>query len=130
MFLLLFFCFVFQSLLNINILRFGSCLRFFEEVQPEILHEFVQSDQAVENYVALNNDDIKFYAPKCICFISYYPFLGAFRTCLNELYRISTSKQGLIPIERQLLNFMLEVPLPPKGIIAVEVTPLCFFFQF
>ncbi|EFA86527.1 WD40 repeat-containing protein [Heterostelium album PN500] len=62
------------------------------------------------------------YVPKCICFISHYPFYSFFRICLNEIYQkvfFSTTPQ---PIERCIYNMIQEVPLPTLGVNNVNYT--------
>lgn len=54
------------------------------------------------------------YAPKCICLLSLHPYLEQYRIFLTELYRLSLTP-SLLPLERYISNFMLEVPLPPMG---------------
>ncbi|ETO26848.1 hypothetical protein RFI_10286, partial [Reticulomyxa filosa] len=61
----------------------------------------------------------RYHAPKCICLISYHPFIEAYRIYLTELYRLSLTPSE-IPIERYLCNFFLETPLPPRGYFSVR----------
>jgi DENN (AEX-3) domain/uDENN domain/dDENN domain len=61
----------------------------------------------------------KYYAPKCICILSQYPFLKSFRDVLTGLYQISLTPSD-IPMERRVCNLMLEVPLPPPGRFSVQ----------
>ena len=57
--------------------------------------------------------------PKTLCVLSHYPFHNAWRTFLQQLYRISLSSAPL-PIERYIANFTVELPLPPRGQVEVK----------
>ena len=61
------------------------------------------------------------YAPKCICLLSLHPYLEQYRIFLTELYRLSLTP-SLLPLERYISNFMLEVPLPPMGSLRYAYT--------
>eukprot|EP00474_Spongospora_subterranea_P009584 CRZ10042.1 hypothetical protein [Spongospora subterranea] len=69
---------------------------------------------------ASNVEDF-WFAPKCICILSSWPFFGPMRTFLTQLYRISLTPTP-IPLERHLVNFMREVPVPPRGGVKVQFT--------
>lgn len=91
---------------------YGTCLRFYEQVPRKTLEDFIKSKKAQE--IGVGNIDLgisPYYAPKCICCISYHPFILAFRTWLTELYRQSLTP-SLIPIERHISNLFQEIPLP------------------
>eukprot|EP01133_Synstelium_polycarpum_P013717 gene13717-16171_t len=62
------------------------------------------------------------YAPKCICFLSHYPFHSFFRICLNEIYQKVFFSTSPIPIERWIYNMVQEVPLPIPGINSITYT--------
>lgn len=53
------------------------------------------------------------YAPKCICVLSRFPFYSIFREWLYELYRKIFFSKLTIPIEQYIINFVMEVPVPP-----------------
>src|SRR5690606_32011327 len=102
---------------------YGVCLRFFEIVPLNKIEEFILRDgEILEKSTGINLSDFinkpnlikNYYAPKCICIISYYPFILQYRTFLTELYRISLTPTN-IPIERFISNLFLETPLPPNG---------------
>ncbi|RQM29471.1 hypothetical protein B5M09_011953 [Aphanomyces astaci] len=50
------------------------------------------------------------YSPKCIVVLSQYPFFSAFRTFLQQIYRLSLSEAPL-PLERYVANFVSEIPV-------------------
>ena len=60
------------------------------------------------------------YAPKVLVILSHYPLFHLFTEFLARLYHLSLSSTS-VPIERYIVNFMKEVPLPPKGI-----TEICY----
>ncbi|GAM26350.1 hypothetical protein SAMD00019534_095250 [Acytostelium subglobosum LB1] len=62
------------------------------------------------------------YTPKCICFLSHYPFYSFFRVCLNDLYQKVFFMSAPLPIERYILNMVHDVPLPVQGVSTVNYT--------
>jgi len=61
------------------------------------------------------------YAPKVLVLLSHYPLFHLFTEFLARLYHLSLSSSPL-PIERYVVNFVKEVPLPPKGITEISYT--------
>jgi len=51
--------------------------------------------------------------------LSHYAFHNAWRSYLQQLYRISLAGAPL-PIERYIANFVMELPLPPRGLVEVK----------
>ena len=62
----------------------------------------------------------KYYVPKCICFISLYPFFIEYKKILEEIYEYSKRENVEIPLEKIINNLILEVPVPPRGIYSIE----------
>jgi len=60
------------------------------------------------------------YAPKAICLLSNWPFFDQFSTFLQTVYRITKTPSVPIPVERYVMNFMHEVPVPPLGKTSVQ----------
>ena len=54
------------------------------------------------------------HVPKALMILSRYPLFHLFREFLGQLYRISMQTSA-IPLERYVVNFISEVPLPPQG---------------
>ncbi len=54
------------------------------------------------------------FVSKTLTVCSHYPFFDSFKLFLLQLYRVSLSRSP-VPIERLIQNFILEVPLPPRG---------------
>ena len=67
-------------------------------------------------------DDFTIYVPKCLCILSIYPYLVAFREYLTQLERLSRSGEMQLPVERYITNFCSEVPAPPPGSFEVQTT--------
>jgi len=59
------------------------------------------------------------FLPKTLVVLSHYAFHNAFRSFLQQLYRISLAGAPL-PIERYIANFAMELPLPPRGRVEVS----------
>jgi hypothetical protein len=65
------------------------------------------------------NGSTMVYAPRKICLLSYWPFLGNFCQYLEELYRHARSTSR-IPLERLILQ-LWETPLPGSGRMRVQL---------
>jgi len=63
----------------------------------------------------------RLFAEKCICIVSHYGYFDQYLDFLRELYRISLSPSK-IPMERYIVNFTRETPLPPEGCLKIEYT--------
>ena len=60
------------------------------------------------------------FEPKSIVLLSSWPFFNDFKSFLLTLLRITKSVKSPLPIERYLMNFMHEVPVPPQGKTSVQ----------
>lgn len=89
----------------------GCCLTVYEPITTEQLKSLKNSNLIgdIENI-----DDVRLYLPKCICIISTWPFVPAFKKFLLSLHVISTS-ESKIPIERYICNIIDDVPAPPTA---------------
>ena len=71
------------------------------------------------------------YFPKCLTIISNHCFLPPFREYLLQLYRISTTPNTPLPLERYILNLTQESPAPvPKGHVEVQLQILNSTLKF
>lgn len=68
--------------------------------------------------------EVEMFVPKCICILSAYPYLVAFREYLTQLDRLTKSGDMKIPLERYITNFCAEIPAPPPGSFEVQATIL------
>lgn len=59
------------------------------------------------------------YAPRALVVLSHYSFFHLFKQFLSAIYRLSLSSLPL-PIERYIINFISEMPLPPQGVTEVN----------
>lgn len=72
---------------------------------------------------SLNNSNAKFkrlYIPKAICLVSIYPFISNHRKILQTIYKYSSISKQTKPIEKMILNLIIEIPVPPRGVYSVE----------
>jgi pentatricopeptide repeat protein len=60
------------------------------------------------------------FIPKCICILSAYPYLVAFREYLTQLDRLTKIGDMKLPLERYIVNFCAEIPAPPPGSFEVQ----------
>jgi hypothetical protein len=61
------------------------------------------------------------YTPNCLCLISHWGFFDIFKQFLSQIYRIYKA-EAPIPIERYVMNFVFDIPLPPRGDTRVQYT--------
>merc|ERR1719361_2262321 len=101
----------------------GASIVFWERISPmdilsmsETLNQFRKECGESE----INSMPGAVYAPKAICLLSHWPFFNQFTTYLETLYRITKTPNAPIPVERYLMNFMHEVPVPPMGKTSVQ----------
>jgi len=92
---------------------YGTCLTLYEpyEIPETSTHD--SSTPITEVFV-----------PKCLCILSSWPYLTAFREYLTQLNRFSKSGSMTVPIERCVINFCSEIPAPPPGSFEVQTTIL------
>ncbi len=88
---------------------YGVCLTMFEPFEVETVEK---KEVKVE----------EIFQPKCICILSAYPYLVAFREYLTQLERLTKSGDMTVPLERYVANFCSEVPAPPPGSFEVQTT--------
>lgn len=87
-----------------------TTLHIWEIIEPDEISEHMGKK--------IDSTQPMLYAPKALTIISHYPFYHLFSQFLHRLYHISLSNAPL-PIERYIVNFVHEVPLPPQGISEV-----------
>eukprot|EP01041_Mallomonas_annulata_P007630 gene7630-15617_t len=108
-----FFTFVLTDVSGIKM--YGASLHVYELVEPEelavMLGHSIGSPQFPKWPIV--------FAPKALTILSHYAFYNLYREYLEQLYRISLSSSP-IPLERYIVNFVHEVPLPPQGQIEIN----------
>jgi hypothetical protein len=87
-----------------------TTLHIWEIIEPDDITQHMQK--------LIDSTQSMLYAPKALTVISHYPFYHLFSQFLHRLYHISLSNAPL-PVERYIVNFVHEVPLPPQGISEV-----------
>eukprot|EP00554_Chaetoceros_debilis_P015181 CAMPEP_0194122200 /NCGR_PEP_ID=MMETSP0150-20130528/49611_1 /TAXON_ID=122233 /ORGANISM="Chaetoceros debilis, Strain MM31A-1" /LENGTH=1546 /DNA_ID=CAMNT_0038814935 /DNA_START=144 /DNA_END=4781 /DNA_ORIENTATION=+ len=71
--------------------------------------------------VLTGNQHDLFFLPKCLVVLSHYGFFEVWRKFLLQIYHISIVEAPL-PIERYICNFVCEVPLPPMGLVGIDLS--------
>jgi hypothetical protein len=116
---------------------YGTCLTFYEEYCPPVNNpwrrkDFVH-DSAERDIEVTMEDEGKFtlYLPRCLCILSIWPYVTAFREYLAQLYRLATATNCMTaPIERYIMNICMEIPSPPPGAFEVQVNILDSVIRF
>jgi hypothetical protein len=61
-----------------------------------------------------------FYVPKCIAFVSLYPFYIEHSKILKTIYGFTRAGKAKKPLEKIIESLIIEVPVPPRGIYKVN----------
>ena len=74
--------------------------------------------------VNIKNPNI--YIPKCLLFISIYPFFNEYETIIQNLFFYTNGenlKENItIPIDKFIENLLIEIPYPPRGLFTLQYT--------
>ena len=120
---------------------YGTCLTVHEEFEPAddddspwarqpnapFIHSGDSMDGSSDNNIEVTMDDASsntttLYIPRCLCILSHWPYVQAFRDYLAQLYRLaSTTDCMTAPLERYIMNLCVEIPAPPPGAYEVQV---------
>lgn len=116
---------------------YGTCLTIYEEYHPPEGTSWRRPDHihgdAGERDIEVTVDDkvSALYLPRCLCILSIWPYVRAFREYLAQLYRLATSTNCMsAPIERYIMNICMEIPAPPPGAFEVQVNILDSVIRF
>ena len=60
-----------------------------------------------------------YYIPKCICLVSIHPYVKLYQKILSNIYTYGCSTSNEIPLEKIITNLIIEVPIPPRGLISI-----------
>lgn len=101
---------------------FGVCLTIHEPFSVKVKSGDKSSEDSKEE--SDSGKVIDMFVPKCICILSAYPYLVAFREYLTQLDRLIRRGDMNVPIERYITNFCSEVPAPPPGSFEVQTSIL------
>jgi hypothetical protein len=116
---------------------YGTCLTIYEEYHPPVdaprrRHDMVHSGSGENDIeVTVDSANATLYMPKCLCILSFWPYVNAFREYLSQLYRLASSTNCMTaPIERYIMNLCDEIPAPPPGAFEVQVNILDSVIRF
>jgi hypothetical protein len=116
---------------------YGTCLTIYEEFHPSDdepwrSQDLVHGDSGERDIeVTMDNQGSTLYLPRCLCIMSIWPYVTAFREYLAQLYRLATSTNCMTaPIERYIMNICMEIPAPPPGAFEVQVNILDSIIRF
>eukprot|EP00536_Pseudo-nitzschia_multiseries_P000357 jgi/Psemu1/317290/estExt_fgenesh1_pm.C_50007 len=118
---------------------YGTCLTIYEEYKPpknapwrhnfEHIYPSWCGGTGIE--VSVNSAENCLYIPRCLCILSIWPYVTAFREYLAQLYRLATSTDCMkAPIERYVMNLCMEIPAPPPGAFEVKISILDSVIRF
>ena len=108
---------------------YGTCLTVYEEYEPPSdaplqAHHLVHCDSGERDIeITVDNAKTTLYLPRCLCLLSMWPHLTAFREYLAQIYRLATSTDCMkVPLERYIVNICMEIPAPPPGAFEVQIS--------
>lgn len=112
--------------------QYATCLRFTETLKKPQLTETLNAVQKHLGKPAPTGHQLKdelrcdlvrkkvsIHRPKCLCLLSSQPLNSLFREFLKHLYHTSMYPSPY-PVERLLINFIHEIPVPPPGATCVS----------
>merc|ERR1712154_601183 len=103
--------------------NYGVAIIFWERLSPMDILSMSETLNAFRSECDCNEITTMpgaVYAPKALCILSHWPFYNQFSTFLQTIYRVTKTPSAPIPVERYLMNFMHEVPVPPMGKTSVQ----------
>eukprot|EP00934_Nitzschia_sp_Nitz4_P000654 Nitzschia sp. Nitz4//scaffold8_size234185//133089//136932//NITZ4_001270-RA/size234185-augustus-gene-0.271-mRNA-1//-1//CDS//3329559845//654//frame0 len=116
---------------------YGTCLTVMEEYKPPndaplMTPNCIHTDPEKEDIeVTMGKEQTTLFLPRCLCILSIWPYMDAFREYLAQLYRLATSTNCMTaPIERYILNLCMEIPAPPPGAFEVQLNILDSVIRF
>lgn len=116
---------------------YGTCLTVYEEYDPPSdaplqAQHLVHSDSGERDIeITVDNEKSTLYLPRCLCLLSMWPYITAFREYLAQIYRLATSTNCMtVPLERYIMNICMEIPAPPPGAFEVQINILDSVIRF
>jgi hypothetical protein len=116
---------------------YGTCVTFYEEYVPpadapfrrtDFVHDSAERDIEV---TMKDENESALYLPRCLCIMSIWPYVTAFREYLAQLFRLAMATDCMTaPIERYVMNICQEIPAPPPGAFEVQVNILDSVIRF
>lgn len=68
-----------------------------------------------------DEEEVVYYVPKVLAVLSHYPFFDTYQKFLKLIYKVSRTPSSPLPIERFVVHFCREVPLPPPGRVEIII---------
>ena len=116
---------------------YGTCLTILEEYEPPSdaplrAQHLVHGDSGERDIeITVDEQCPTLYLPRCVCILSIWPYMNAFREYLAQLYRLATTTNCMmVPMERYIMNICMEIPAPPPGAFEVQIHILDSVIRF
>ena len=99
----------------------GNYKKMFDKYQEKdekflcLMKDIVQKKQSDnnENENAFNN----YYIPKCLCFVSVYPYINKYEEILRTIYSLTIDKRySYLFIDQIIEKLIIETPKIPRGL--------------
>ena len=84
--------------------------------------KLIDQEPKVLNKISNIHNYKYYFIPKCICIVSIHPYVKLFQEILSSIYKYSQSNEIQKPLEKIIANFIIEVPIAPRGLYNIEFT--------
>ena len=102
-----------------NNMKFFNDLEIKKEIKEEEKLHYSHSTNNLNNLL-FKKDFGKIYIPKVICLVSVYPFFSTQEKILKSIYKYSKKENLNIPIEKILIDILVNIPIPSRGLYQIE----------
>ena len=102
------------------------CLKHNERFKSEMDFNYDENIQNCKHPSSKNNNIIietyqNYYFPKVLCLVSTQHYFNEQKKILKQIYQYFLEKnQKKIPLEKKILTILLNIPIPPKGLLELE----------
>ena len=109
---------------------FGTGKKYKKFKTVNNLNEIISDKNRKKSEFQINSDTSlsknlpifkKYFFPKIICLVSVFPFFTEQEKIINQIYNYYTEKaEKKIPLEKIILTVLLNIPIPPKGLVELK----------
>ena len=111
--------------------KYLSCLIIYESIEDykKMYDKYQEKDEKflclMKDMVSKKSSDISenentfkhYYIPKCLCFVSVYPYINKYEEILRTIYNLTLDKQySYLFIDQIIEKLIIETPKIPRGL--------------
>ena len=96
--------------------------RFKSEMSFNSIEDTKNSKHQSSKYNAITIENYQnYYFPKVLCLVSTQHYFNEQKKILKQIYQYFLEKKPKkIPLEKKILTILLNIPIPPKGLLEIE----------